>query len=321
MSDPNAFTGVSLDRAGDGRRRDDAWLEAQFADPRARVIHAGDAGFRVERGRLRTSSFAEIDPPPGTAPVLLGVGAAGPLFALDEDSPPAEPRRARLIGAGGRRGEAEPSPEGWIGLREAAGSLPQDEGGLVAYAAALLNWHRSHRFCSVCAAETEPREGGEARPCPRCGTSHHPRTDPVVIMLVTRPGALLLGRQHSWPERRYSALAGFVSPGESLEEAVAREVAEEAGVEVGSPRYVSSQPWPFPGSLMIGFLVPWSSGEPGGGDPELEDVRWFDRDQLAAAATLDEEWDGTAAAGDLQLPPRSAIARRLVEGWLEAGSG
>lgn len=321
MSDRNAFTGVSLDRAGDGRRRDRSWLGAQLADPAARAIHAGDAGFRTEGGGLRMTPLADLEVPEGPAPVLLGVGPAGPIFAVDEDPHPEETRRPRQIGAGGRRGESESSPAGWVGLREAAGSLSQGEGGLVAYAAALLNWHRSHRFCGVCGALTEVGEGGDARSCPRCGTNHHPRTDPVVIMLVTRPGGLLLGRQHSWPERRYSALAGFLSPGESLEEAVVREVAEEAGVEVGTPRYVSSQPWPFPGSLMIGFLVPWVSGEPGGDDPELEDVRWFERDQIAAAAKLDEAWDGTAAAGDLQLPPRSAIARRLVEGWLAADPG
>ena len=137
--------------------------------------------------------------------------------------------------------------------------LPQDEGGLVAYVAALCNWHRSHRFCAACGAPSELGEGGLIRACPRCGTHHHPRTDPVVIMLVTDADRVLLGRAPSWPPRRYSALAGFVEPGESLEEAVAREVAEESGVEVGPPRYVASQPWPFPSSLMLGFEAPYRS--------------------------------------------------------------
>ena len=140
--------------------------------------------------------------------------------------------------------------------------LPQDEGGLVAYVAALLNWHRRHRFCAACGAPSHVGEGGLIRACPRCGTDHHPRTDPVVIMLVTDGDRVLLGRAPSWPERRYSALAGFVEPGESLEEAVAREVAEESGVEVGPPRYVASQPWPFPSSLMLGFEAPYRGGEP-----------------------------------------------------------
>ena len=135
-------------------------------------------------------------------------------------------------------------------------------------------------------------------------------------MLVTDGERVILGRQASWPLGRYSALAGFVSPGESLEEAVAREVFEEAGIEVGAPTYLSSQPWPFPASLMLGFLVEWTGGEPGGNDPELQDVRWFDRDEVASAAERDEEWDHDAVTGTLQLPPRSAIARRLIEAWL-----
>ena len=130
-----------------------------------------------------------------------------------------------------------------------------------------------------------------------------------MIMLVLRGEEVLLGRQPSWPPGRYSALAGFVEPGESLEEAVAREVREEARVEIGTPRYVSSQPWPFPSSLMLGFVAPWSSGEPVIGDEELEDVRWFTRKAVQAAVE---------GRGELQLPPPLAIARRLVDGWLES---
>ena len=316
MSEPNAFTGASVDRAGDGRRRDREWLERQRRDPRARALRLGDRGLRTAGGGLAFEPLAEAEPHAAAPPVLLGIEAGAPLWAIDEEAPPAQPRRPALIGAAGRRGESAPAPPGWIGLREAAGRLSRAEAGLAAYATALLNWHRAHRFCPNCGALTEPSEGGGARSCPRCGSTHHPRTDPVVIMLVTGPAGLLLGRQPSWPERRYSALAGFVSPGESLEEAVVREVEEEAGVAVGAPRYVSSQPWPFPASLMIGFEVPWEAGDPGGSDPELQDVRWFDRGAVAEAASREEEWDGSEPAGELQLPPRTAIARRLVEGWL-----
>ncbi len=140
--------------------------------------------------------------------------------------------------------------------------LPQDEGGLVAYVAALLNWHRRHAFCAACGTPSDVTEGGLARLCPRCATTHHPRTDPVVIMLVADGDRLLLGRAPSWPPRRFSALAGFVEPGESLEEAVVREVAEESGVTAGPPRYIASQPWPFPSSLMLGFIAPWVAGDP-----------------------------------------------------------
>jgi NAD+ diphosphatase len=197
--------------------------------------------------------------------------------------------------------------------------LPQDEGGLLAYVAALCNWHRRHRFCAACGSPSELAEGGLTRACPRCGTDHHPRTDPVVIMLVTDGDRVMLGRAPSWPERRYSALAGFVEPGESLEEAVAREVAEESGVEIGAPRYVASQPWPFPASLMLGFEAPHAGGEPHAREADVQDVRWFTREEVAAAAAADSEGWGAPRAGEpLLLPPRLAIARRLIERWLGA---
>jgi NAD+ diphosphatase len=142
-----------------------------------------------------------------------------------------------------------------------------------------------------------------------CGAEHHPRTDPVVIMLIVdaERDRVLLGRQASWPPRRYSALAGFVEPGESLEDAVAREVLEESGVEVTGARYVSSQPWPFPSSLMLGFEASYVAGEPVAADGELEDARWCSRAELTDAA---------GGRGELLLPPPLAIARRLVDGWL-----
>jgi NAD+ diphosphatase len=161
-------------------------------------------------------------------------------------------------------------------------------------------------------------EGGLTRLCPNCGAEHHPRTDPVVIMLVTDGDRLLLGRQAVWPTGRYSALAGFVEPGESLEEAVAREVREEASVIVGRVDYVASQPWPFPASLMLGFSATYASGEAEIHDQELQDVRWFERAEIAQAASAEDSEDWTAGdpGGPLRLPPRLAIARRLIEGWL-----
>lgn len=316
MPEPNAFTGAKLDRAADGRRRDQAWLEAQAADPRARVLLAGTAGIEMRDGHLVYRPLASA--PPGIeSPFLLGIDRGGPLFVVDEGPPFPEATPPPLIGWQGRLGDLPARTERRVALREAVASLPQDEGGIVAYAAGLLNWHRRNRFCSVCGAPTIPREGGDTRHCERCGTDHHPRLDPVVIMLVVDGSRVLLGRQHSWPAKRYSALAGFVSQGESLEEAVAREVAEEAGVEIGQPRYVASQPWPFPSSLMLGFIAPWISGTPGGSDPELEDVRWFTREEVVRASAHEDSWDGAPAAGaELLLPPRLAIARRLIEHWL-----
>jgi NAD+ diphosphatase len=227
--------------------------------------------------------------PPGAVsaaqPLLLGIEDGAPLFAVDAATLP-EPRLT--------------------GLRDAGARLSQAEGGLAAYAAALLNWHRRHPFCSVCGHRTEPDWAGFVRRCPNCGAEHYPRTDPVVIMLVVDGDRVLLGRQPTWPPKRYSALAGFVEPGESLEEAVAREVREEAGVEIANPRYVSSQPWPFPSSLMLGFIADWAGGEPRPRD-EVEDARWFARAEVA---------DAVEERGELKLPPPLAIARQLIEGWL-----
>jgi NAD+ diphosphatase len=290
VSEPNAFTGEALDRAA-GRRRDPAWLAAQSADPAARAVLTDDRAVYVtgHEPRIALVPLAELDEP---EPLLLGLDEVGPVFAVD---------------AGG----LEPDSARPLGLRDAAASLPQAEGGLAAHAAALVHWHRRHPHCSVCGRPTAVVEGGILRRCPGCGAEHHPRTDPVVIMLVVDRERVLLGRKPTWPPGRYSALSGFVEHGESLEEAVVREVEEEAGVKVGEPKYVSSQPWPFPTSLMLGFIVPWLDGEPHRADDELEDVRWFARDDLAEAVA-----DRPAP---LAIPSRLAIARRLMEHWLEAG--
>jgi NAD+ diphosphatase len=276
------FTGGVLDRAAE-HRGDPAWLAAQASDPAARAVLANADGIHALADRLTLVPLAEAA---GQEAMLLGRDADGPVFAV----------------------EAPPGTD-VMGLRTAAAVLPAEDAGLAAHAAALLNWHRRHRHCSVCGAPTTVAEGGIVRICPHCGAQHHPRTDPVVIMLVTDADRVLLGRQPTWPPGRYSALAGFVEPGESLEEAVAREVREEAGVEVGPPEYIASQPWPFPTSLMLGFMAPWRSGEPRRVDRELEDVRWFERAEVEAAV---DERDGP-----LGVPPRFAIARRLMEHWVQ----
>jgi NAD+ diphosphatase len=317
MLEPNALTGAEIDRAADSRRRDPEWVAGRARDPEARALVLGDAGVRVVGSTLARVPFRDVRPDVADEElVLLGIDDVGPLFVVDED-PPVDGRRAPLVGAGGMRGEPAPEADERLGMRSAAQSLSQADGGLVAYAGALLNWHRAHRFCGVCGAPTSPREAGMTRVCGACGTHHHPRTDPVVIMLVVDDAGdrVLLGRQAVWPARRYSTLAGFVSPGESLEEAVAREVLEEVGVLVGAPRYRSSQPWPFPCSLMLGFHVPYLEGAIGGTDDELQDARWFSRAEVREAAQ-DDSWDDPPAGDGLLLPPRSAIARRLIEEWI-----
>jgi NAD+ diphosphatase len=310
-------TGERLDRAAE-RRTDPAWVAEQAASPNARAVLAGDAGIHLtDEPRLALVPLAGLD---ADEPLLLGLDAEGPVFAVDSDGArrdggaapvSAADQRWTARGAIAAQGEGELDPATGtraLGLRAAAALLPQADAGLAAHAAALVNWHRRHRHCSVCGAPTEIAAGGIVRRCDACGSEHHPRTDPVVIMLVTDGDRVLLGRQPTWPPGRYSALAGFVEPGESLEEAVAREVREEAGVEVGPPEYVASQPWPFPSSLMLGFTAPWIGGEPRRIDDELEDVRWFTRAEVTAAVEERE--------GPLGVPPRFAIARRLLEGWL-----
>jgi NAD+ diphosphatase len=311
----SAFSGATLDRAEDGRRRDVVWVAAQLADPRARAVLVSDLGFRVGDSVLSLMPLAEVQAAPDTEPLLLGLDADGPLFVVDTG--PARPpgRRAAMVAAGPRSGE--PMPPGELSLRE-VGSLSQESGGLAAYAAALVNWHRAHRFCANCGAQSMIDEAGVTRTCPTCHSEHHPRLDPCVITLVLDGHRVLLGRQPSWPARRYSALAGFVAPGETLEEAVIREVREEAGIEVGTPSYRGSQPWPFPASLMLGFTVPYTSGEINRADKELEDAAWFSHDQVAAAASHDNAWEESLDGEELLLPPRSSIARQLIEEWVSS---
>jgi NAD+ diphosphatase len=285
----NTFSGSPVDRAGT-RRADERWVEGLLRDPASRAIAVTDGGVLVEAGPEPRLARIPLTPIEARDPILLGLEDGRALFAVELAPADAPPGTAPL------------------GLRDAGALLSHGDGGLIAQATGLVNWHRRHPRCSVCGKPTHVAEAGYLRRCPSCGAEHHPRTDPVVIMLVTDRDRALLGRQARWPPGRYSALAGFVEPGEALEEAVAREVREEAGVEVSDPRYQSSQPWPFPSSLMLGFVAEYAGGEPSTRDHELQDVRWFSRDELL------EIRDGLRDG--LHLPPPIAIARRLIDGWL-----
>jgi len=191
------------------------------------------------------------------------------------------------------------------------GLLRDDEAPLFAAALSLAWWHSRHQFCANCGASTEIERGGWSRRCPECSAQHFPRVDPVVIMLAEHEGRLLLGRQPQYPPGRYSALAGFLEPGESIEAAVARELHEEAGIGVADVTYVASQPWPFPSSLMLGCHARALGSELTIDTTELDDARWFTRDEVVAA--LAGHPDAT-----FQPPPRFAIARTLLEQWLAA---
>jgi len=290
------FTGMALDRVST-ERKDGGWVRSRMADPGTRVIAAGRDGVLVAgdeapelvRGPVRDGWLSE--------PILLGLDDGGAaLFAVDVDGLAAEERSRALNG------------NRLMSLREAGAVMVPAEAGLAAYVMALLNWHRRHRFCANCGHATDVAEGGGLRQCPRCGANHFPRTDPVVIMTVEHDDRLLLGRRAGWPPGRLSVLAGFVSPGESAEEAVVREVEEESGIIARDPVFVASQPWPFPASLMLGFHAVADGGEPRVADDELEEVHWLHRDAIAEAA----------GGGDpgFQLPPPVSIARFLIDRWI-----
>jgi NAD+ diphosphatase len=295
MLDVPPFTGMALDRASI-ERKDPDWVDRQLTDPAARAVVAGHDGVVIAAGAapalLRTGLRSDGEP------ILLGLEDGAPRFAVDLDGLPEAERAAAIDGA-----EVVP-------LRDAGATLAPAEAGLAAYVMALLNWHRRHRFCANCGAATDLEEAGYSRHCPRCGANHFPRTDPVVIMTVEHDDRLLLGRRAGWPPGRLSVLAGFVSPGESAEEAVVREVQEESGIVARDPVFVASQPWPFPASLMLGFHAESDGGEPHAVDGELEEVHWLDLDTVRAATRGD--------AVGFQLPPSVSVARFLIDRWLAA---
>ncbi|MDO8608551.1 MAG: NAD(+) diphosphatase [Phaeospirillum sp.] len=306
MKPPILYSGLALDRSH--RLRRDADLAELVARPTARfapywrgrqlLSDTPTAVVWLDRDQIP----ATIDP--GQAPcLLLGEDSEGPLLALDISAVPGGEDGPDL-----RLGQ-------WVGLRSVGSRLPASDAALLAYARGMLVWRDRTRFCCVCGSAVVIADAGHSARCadPDCAALHFPRTDPAIIMLVTdAEGRALLGRQPAWPPGMYSCLAGFVEPGETLEEAVAREVREEAGIQVISAAYAASQPWPFPSSLMIGFTALAEGGPPTADPHEIEDVRWFRRDQVAAFG----EFNAPGPDG-LFLPSRDSIARVLIERWLE----
>ncbi|PVE17834.1 NAD(+) diphosphatase [Arthrobacter sp. Bz4] len=194
----------------------------------------------------------------------------------------------------------------WLGLREVALALSGRDAGIFVQAASIANWHAKHTHCPRCGALTEVVEGGWVRRCPADESSHYPRTDPAIIVAVVDDAdRLLLGSAAAWPEGRFSTLAGFVEPGESLEAAVIREVAEESGIEVHSPLYLGSQPWPFPASLMVGFIATAVNTNQVPDGAEIVDLRWFTRTELLEAVR----------SGEITIPTGASVSRALIEHW------
>jgi NAD+ diphosphatase len=278
-----ALSARSHERVG-GRRTDEAWLTEKWADPVTRVLVLAGGRFPLTDDG-RAVGWVAPDTAPEGQRLLLGERDGIVHFAV-------LPRDFR-------------APDDWGTLRTAGPHLAREDAALVVQAQALAEWHRGHRFCARCGGGLDVHGGGYVLRCTRCGHQHFPRTDPAVIMLVTDGERALLGRQPSWPPGRYSTLAGFVDPGKSLEQAVVREVAEEAGVEVGEVSYFGNQPWPFPSSLMVGFFARATTTTVTVDGEELEDARWFTREEVRAGAE----------DGSLVLPGGISISRSLIEAW------
>jgi len=293
---PNFFAGPYIERRAE-EREDPQWIDAARADPGTLYVIGQGTTQLMQRGSEPHVALLANGAPLLTAVepaslVLLGwFRGARCVFA---DLPPGAP-------------VALPPDTALEELRPLASVLTAEEAGLLAYVRALAVWRSRHRHCGVCGALTLPTHAGHCLTCsnPACGQEYFPRIDPAIIVLVSDGERALLGRQASWPARRYSTIAGFVEPGESLEDAVAREVAEETGVMVTQVHYHSSQPWPFPSSVMLGFQARAPAGSAVRVGPELEDARWFTRAQLAS--------------GEALAPPSQSISWRLIESWLRGG--
>ena len=299
-SRPNVYTGNPLDRA-DGRRTDEAWIEQRRADPsslwvavwRSRTLFRGLDEAKPEAVLLTGDAASELRMVDGPW-AFLGLQGDAAVFAVDisavDDPLP-------LLSDSVARFED---------LRMIGPGLAPTEAAILAHARGLMHWRSRHGFCGVCGGVCEPRSAGHAMACTVCKAQHFPRTDPAVIMLVHRDDRVLLGHSQRFPKTTmYSTLAGFVEPGESLEEAVAREVFEESAIRVGNVRYHSSQPWPFPSSIMLGFYAEGLTEQITIDPNELRDARWFSRGEL-----------NNPEAHGFALPRRDSIARRLIEDWM-----
>ena len=305
LTPTNTFAGNPLDRAGD-RRDDPAWLAEQAARPDALALVLWEGRPLIEDHadgpRLAWLGMGHARDVARDREAFLGLWKDAPVFAVEIEGS-LDPAEGPLEGLGA-----------FHEMRPAAAMLPGVEAAMAGAAKSLFDWRRRHGFCSACGTETRDACGGWKRRCAACGTDHFPRVDPVVIMLAVHEGPdgprALLGRQAIWPAGRMSALAGFVEPGESIEEACAREIAEEAGLNVTAVRYHSSQPWPFPSQLMIGLFCTVDSDQARPDQTELEAVAWISREEAMACLVGDH---------DIKPPPSIAIAHTLIRAWADGG--
>ncbi|MDA0229659.1 MAG: NAD(+) diphosphatase [Proteobacteria bacterium] len=300
----NVFSGVPLDRA-DHLRTDVGWIEAQLNDPVSRFIAVWNQKTIVFEGaepRAALNNREALDGLLDANASLAFLGVAPEEdgiahFAVDLSHLPEERLIARYSGGV------------LMDLRDSVQLVPAHEAAILAYARGLMYWHQKNGFCAACGHKSEARRAGHERVCTNlaCGASHFPRTDSAVIVLVHDGDDCLLCRQSHWPTGMHSTLAGFLEPGESLEETVAREIFEESGVHVADVRYHSSQPWPFPASIMVGFMAKAASREIIVDGKELEYAHWYGRDWLRNVVDSDE----------FRMPGKYSIARRLIGDWIE----
>ncbi len=303
MEEIYCFAGNPLDRVSE-RRRDREWIAGLLADPAARILPLRDLRPWTRGTGSPVLDWQELAPwrasiEAGATLVFLGLGLADgrPHFAID---------------ASGADGAAVGDNESFD-ARTLAPLLPAGEAAILAEARAVIDWHARHGFCAQCGAPTRVTAAGWVRRCPECKVSHYPRSDPVTIMLAVRGDYALLGRNRRRPGNRFSCLAGFVEPGETLEEAVRREVREESGIRVGRVRYLACQPWPFPSTLMTGFLCEALSEEITVDPEELAEARWFERAELRAMVT--RAATGPDDPSQVSVPGPVAIAHQICRRW------
>ena len=294
------MAGLPIDRLAE-RRNDATWVAKAFsrANSHVLIVHRGRLLVTGEGGAAQLAGLAPERRTQSAPPVLLGQLEGTTYFAVSVT----EDIAAELTAADGSR---------FCGLRSIVTHLEGHQAGLAAYARAVDLWHTNHQFCGRCGGATRTDQSGFRMQCTNadCGREHFPRLDPAVIVIVAHAGRCLLGRQPSWPVGRYSTLAGFVEPGESLEDAVRREVAEESNIRVGAVRYHSSQPWPFPSSLMVGFTADALTTEIRC-DDELEDARWFAAEELC----------DLVHSGTVLLPFKNSVSYRLIADWMAKEHG
>lgn len=298
MQQRNILAGPYLDRTAH-LRQDPEWFANALADQRSRYVSIWNSRNLITADGPPRAALLELSAVPEAqrnADDLILLGRFGDVYVFAFEIAAGEPPQLQ-------------ANTRFEDLRMVASLLSPEDAGLLGYARGMISWRARHRFCGTCGATTLAAKGGHVLVCtnPACRHEQFPRTDPAIIVLVSDGERALLGRQASWPVGRYSTIAGFVEPGESLEDAVAREVFEETGIEVDQIEYHSSQPWPFPASLMLGFTAHARTTEIYRRDDELEDAQWFTRADLASGWPL--------------VPPGVSISFRLIEHWFNAGGG